>query len=177
MSVRLSILAAVAKNGVIGKNNALPWHLPADLKHFKSLTMGHMIVMGRKTYDSIGRPLPGRTNIVITSQSSFQPAGVTVVHSLEEALGMKKSSDMPKDDGERFIIGGAALYQQAIAHSHRMYLTEIQHAFDGDTYFPEYNKDQWHEISREQHFTNQSENETPIEYHFVILERKTNECY
>jgi len=173
MVPRISILAAVAKNGVIGKNNALPWYLPADLKHFKSLTMGHPIIMGRKTYDSIGRPLPGRTNIVITTQTDFQPPGVTVVHSLEEVLSLEKSNDMSTQNGEYFIIGGAALYRQTIALSQRMYLTEIQHAFDGDTYFPEYDSNEWYEISRERHFANdQPGSESPLEYHFVILERK-----
>lgn len=169
----LSILVAMAKNRVIGKNNGLPWHLPADLKHFKSLTMGHAIIMGRKTYESIGRPLPGRTNIIVTSQTGFNVTGATVVHSLDEALQLGNLSDTPSQNCERFIIGGADLYRQTIALSQRMYITEIQQAFDGDTYFPEYNPDEWYEKSRERHF---SEDKTPgkpsLEYHFVILERK-----
>lgn len=166
----LSILAAVAKNGVIGRHNALPWHLPTDLKHFKSLTMGHAIVMGRKTYESIGRPLPGRTNIIVTKQVDFRVTGATVVHSLEEALNV---DSLCAEDCERFIIGGAELYRQAVALSQRMYLTEIQRDFDGDTYFPEFDRGEWYELSREQHFSSGStEHEAPLEYHFVILERK-----
>ncbi|MCH9639579.1 MAG: dihydrofolate reductase, partial [Betaproteobacteria bacterium] len=103
--MRLSILVAMAKNRVIGRNNTLPWHLPADLKHFKSLTMGHPMIMGRKTYESIGKPLPGRTNIVVTKQSNFQAPGTTIVNSIEEALERSKASGIT--NRECFIIGGA----------------------------------------------------------------------
>lgn len=169
----LSILVAMAKNRVIGKNNGLPWHLPADLKHFKSLTMGHAIIMGRKTYESIGRPLPGRTNIIVTRQTDFNVTGVIVVHSLDEALHCSTLSDTTSHYCERFIIGGSDLYRQTIALSQRMYITEIQQAFDGDSYFPEYNQDEWCEKTRERHFADtNTTNATPLEYHFVILERK-----
>ena len=169
----LSILVAMAKNRVIGKNNGLPWHLPADLKHFKSLTMGHAIIMGRKTYESIGRPLPGRTNIIVTSQLNFKVAGAIVVHSLDNAMHLDTISDTPSHNCEHFIIGGAELYRQTIALSQRMYITEIQQAFDGDTYFPEYDQQDWHEISRERHISEDKPgNAPPLEYHFVILERK-----
>ena len=174
MSVsNLAILVAMAKNRVIGKNNGLPWHLPADLKHFKSLTMGHTIIMGRKTYESIGRPLPGRTNIIVTTQTGFTVTGAKVVHSLEGALQLGNLADSPGQSCERFIIGGAELYRQTIELSQRMYITEIQRAFNGDTYFPEYNLEEWYEIMRERHI---SEDKTgsapPLEYHFVTLERK-----
>ncbi|MCP5244713.1 MAG: dihydrofolate reductase [Burkholderiales bacterium] len=174
MSVsNLAILVAMAKNRVIGKNNGLPWHLPADLKHFKSLTMGHTIIMGRKTYESIGRPLPGRTNIIVTGQTGFNVTGAIVVHSLDDALQLDKQSDISGQNCERFIIGGAELYRQTIALSRRMYITEIQRTFDGDTYFPEYNPDEWYEISRERHISEGKTGNTPLlEYHFVILERK-----
>ncbi|SER52124.1 dihydrofolate reductase [Nitrosomonas sp. Nm51] len=166
----LSILAATAKNGVIGKHNTLPWHLPADLRRFKSLTMGHAIIMGRKTYESIGRPLPGRTNIIVTKQTDFRVAGATVAHSLDDAFN---AGGPAAAASERFVIGGAQLYRQAIALSQRMYLTEIQRTFDGDTYFPEFDRDEWYELSREQHFSPiNTANEAPLEYHFVILERK-----
>lgn len=169
----LSILVAMAKNRVIGKNNGLPWHLPADLKHFKSLTMGHAIIMGRKTYESIGRPLPGRTNIIVTSQTGYKVIGAIVAHSLDEALHLDIRSDTSSQNCERFIIGGADLYRQTIALSQRMYITEIQRVFDGDTCFPEYNPDEWDEKSRERHFSEDKvTNAPPLEYHFVILERK-----
>lgn len=172
-SSSLSILVAMAKNGVIGKNNGLPWHLPADLKHFKSLTMGHTLIMGRKTYESIGRPLPGRTNIIVTSQTDFKVTGTIVVHSLDEALLMGTLSDTSSQNCERFIIGGANLYRQTIALSQRMYITEIQRAFDGDTYFPAYDPEEWREKSRERHFLDDKTTDAPpLEYHFVILERK-----
>ncbi|HBV22125.1 MAG TPA: dihydrofolate reductase [Nitrosomonas sp.] len=169
----LSILVAMAKNRVIGKNNALPWHLPADLKHFKLLTMGHTIIMGRKTYESIGRPLPGRSNIIVTNQTDFNVAGATVVHSLEEALNIGKPLIASGGNCEQFIIGGADLYRQTVALSHRMYITEIQQAFDGDTFFPEFNQNEWYEKSRERHFSEDKAADTPpLEYHFVIWERK-----
>lgn len=175
--VRLSILAAMAKNRVIGKNNALPWHLPADLKHFKSLTMGHIIIMGRKTYESIGRPLPGRTNVIVTNQAKFAVPNAIVVHSLEDALKIRVINESAGSTGQiqdRFIIGGAVLYQQSITLVHRMYLTEIQQAFDGDACFPDFDPDEWIEVSRERHFSDDQTRDIkmPLEYHFVILDRK-----
>ncbi|MDH5480253.1 MAG: dihydrofolate reductase, partial [Nitrosomonas sp.] len=140
--MRFSILVAMARNKVIGKNNALPWHLPADLRHFKFLTMGHSIIMGRKTYESIGKPLPGRANVIVTHQTNFHAPGTAVVNSIEEAfelsLGSHQSSD---ENGESFIIGGAELYRQTLKFCHRMYITEIQQDFEGDTFFPEFNQD------------------------------------
>lgn len=172
-SACLSILVAMAKNRVIGKKNKLPWHLSADLKHFKALTMGHTIIMGRKTYESIGRPLPGRTNIIVTRQTDFDVAGATVVHSLDQALNISQSSDAIHRGAEQFIIGGAVLYQQTIALSQRMYITEIQQPFDGDTYFPSFDHNEWYEKSRERHFAdNKMISQTSLEYHFVVLERK-----
>ncbi|PTN10729.1 dihydrofolate reductase [Nitrosomonas aestuarii] len=169
----LSILVAMAKNRVIGKNNGLPWHLPADLKRFKLLTMGHTIIMGRKTYESIGRPLPGRRNIIVTNQTDYNVAGATIVHSLEEALNISQPSDASGDKCEQFIIGGADLYQQTLALSLRMYITEIQQVFDGDTYFPEFDQNEWFEKSRERHFSEVKTAATSqLEYHFVIWERK-----
>lgn len=167
-SLRLSILVAMARNRVIGQNNKLPWRLPADLKHFKFLTMGHTIVMGRKTYESIGRPLPGRANIIITHQTSFEAPGAIVVNSVEDALRICEETSTPNN--ESFIIGGEKLYQQTLRHCQRMYITEIQKDFEGDTFFPEFNADDWEEIQRDKHF---SENNNNMEYHFVVLDRKT----
>jgi dihydrofolate reductase len=166
--LRISILVAMASNRVIGQKNALPWHLPADLKHFKALTMGHGIIMGRKTYESIGRPLPGRLNVIITRQKNYQVAGTIVVHSIDEALQVCKIDKAI--NGESFIIGGAELYQQTLALCHRMYITEIQQCFNGDTFFPKFDCDEWVEATREKHASN---NGSQLAYHFVVLNRKT----
>jgi dihydrofolate reductase len=157
----------MARNRVIGQNNTLPWHLPADLKHFKSLTMGKVIVMGRKTYQSIGRPLPGRTNIIVTHQASYEVPGATVVNSVEDALQVCKETSAY--DSEGFIIGGEKLYRQTIKICQRMYITEIQRDFEGDTFFPEFNPDDWDETQRDKHFSDDGD---CMEYHFVILDRK-----
>ncbi len=162
----LSILVAMAKNRVIGKDNTLPWQLPPDLKHFKQLTMGHHIVMGRKTYESIGRPLPGRTSIIITRQPDYQVPGAIVVASIDQAL--KVSSEGQEIGQEIFVIGGAEIYQQALELCQRIYITEIQQEFDGDTLFPELNQQEWREISREKHRLNDGGG---LEYHFVVLDR------
>ncbi|SDW41173.1 dihydrofolate reductase [Nitrosomonas communis] len=163
---RLSILVAMATNRVIGRNNALPWHLSADLKRFKALTMGQILIMGRKTYESIGRPLPGRINIIVTRQPAFSAPGTIVTCSIEEAL----TACLPYQDKEIFIIGGAELYQQTLAYCQRIYLTEIQQDFEGDTFFPEFDRNDWYESSREIHML---EDGSKLEYHFVVLERKT----
>lgn len=165
MICRLSLLAAMASNRVIGINNALPWRLSADLKRFKALTMGQIIIMGRKTYESIGRPLPGRINIIVTRQADFSVADATVTRSLEEAL----TACLPHEDKEIFIIGGAELYQQSLAHCQRLYLTEVQKDFEGDAYFPEFDRHDWYETSREIRFQEEGDK---LEYHFVVLERK-----
>lgn len=165
ISTRFSILVAMAKNRVIGQNNQLPWYLPADLKHFKFLTMGQTIVMGRKTYESIGRPLPGRENIIITRQSGYDVQGATVVNSLEDALLICEESSTINN--ESFIIGGEKLYRQTLDICQRMYITEIQSDFEGDVVFPEFDRNNWEEIQRDKHIS-----DAQIEYHFVILERK-----
>ena len=167
-SLHIAILVAMASNRVIGQKNALPWHLPADLKHFKSLTMGHGIIMGRKTYESIGKPLPGRLNIVITRQKDYHVNGAIVVHSIDEAVQACKNEK--KISGKGFIIGGAELYQQTLSLCHRMYITEIQRCFDGDTYFPEFDAKEWVETACEKHSSNHNGNE--LAYHFVVLDRK-----
>jgi dihydrofolate reductase len=164
MKPRLAILAAVASNRTIGLNNTLPWHLPADLKHFKALTLGQIIVMGRRTYESIGRPLPGRTNIVLTRQQDLNLPDVSLAQSIEEAVNRYADSDKAI-----FIIGGATLYQQALPLCQRLYLTEIQQDFPGDTFFPEFNRNDWQEISREIHHASDS---SEMEFHFVVLDRR-----
>jgi len=164
--LRLSILVAMAKNRVIGRDNRLPWHLPADLKHFKFLTMGQTIVMGRKTYESIGKPLPGRANIVITRQMDYEIPGAVVVNSLEDALLVCEETSTI--DTENFIIGGEKLYQQTIKICQRMYITEIQSNFDGDVFFPQFDPGDWEEMQRDKHVDGN------LEYHFVVLDRKSS---
>ncbi|MBS1983021.1 MAG: dihydrofolate reductase [Bdellovibrionales bacterium] len=127
----ISLIVAMTRQGVIGRENALPWHIPEDLKRFKAITMGHPIIMGRKTYDSIGRPLPGRTNIVVTRDRQLKIPGVTVVHSLAEALRPYAQSNE-----EVFVIGGSSLFTEAQPLADRLYVTWVEQTFEGDTYFP-----------------------------------------
>ena len=145
--MRLSAIVAAASNRVIGAGNQLPWRLSADLARFKRLTMGHTLVMGRKTFESIGRPLPGRAFIVVTRQRDYAPPGVTVAHSVDAALEMARS----RGDDEVFIAGGADLYAQTMDRWNRLYLTRIAREFPGDTYFPEVDLSGWRLIEEEQH--------------------------
>ena len=174
MTARLSALVAVARNRVIGKDNALPWRLSPDLKRFKTLTMGHPIIMGRKTYESIGRPLPGRTCIIVTSQVDYEVQGAIVEHSIAEALTAcdndkrNEGKPMTTDDTESFVIGGAGIFQQMLPLCDRLYITEIQRDFDGDVLFPEFNHEEWTETSREKHRCDDS----GMKYHFVVFDRK-----
>lgn len=162
MKPRISIIAAVAKNGVIGRGGRLPWHLPADLKYFKALTLGHHIIMGRKTFESLGKPLPGRTNVVVTRQAEYRAPGAVVTGSVEQAIAACAG------DTEIFIIGGAELFAQAMDRADRLYLTEIQRDFEGDVRFPEYDRSRWREVSREKHKLDDAES---LEYHFAVYER------
>jgi len=133
----ISIIVAVAENGVIGYDNHLLWHISEDLKRFKSLTIGHHIIMGRKTYDSVGKPLPGRINIVISRQQNYSVEGCLVAKSLEDAL------EIAKQDNEVFIIGGGEIYKQSLSLSDKIYLTRVHAGFAGDTFFPELNLSEW----------------------------------
>jgi len=139
----ISLVAAMAKNRVIGKDNGMPWHLPADLKHFKAVTLGKPIIMGRKTYESIGRPLPGRQNIVISRNPDYQASGCDTVTSIESAI------DLVADVEEVMIIGGGFLYSQVLPQANKLYLTFIDSEIDGDTQFPEYEHLSLTEIKRE----------------------------
>jgi dihydrofolate reductase len=144
---RVSLIAALAKNRVIGAGNALPWRLPEDLKHFKALTMGHPVIMGRKTFESIGKPLPGRTNIVVSRSPGFAAEGCTVVESPRAALNAAFAGGGGE---EAFVIGGAELYGALLDSADTMYLTEIEQTVDGDAWFPEFDREQWQETSRVQ---------------------------
>jgi len=159
----LSIVVAMGARRVIGNRNALPWHLPADLAHFKAITMGKPILMGRRTHESIGRPLPGRTNIVITRNRDYTAEGCSVVHSLEEAMQTVAGS------GEIMIIGGAELYRQALPQVDILYLTCVEGEFEGDTFFPELDDAQWQETACENHAADEK---NPYACRFLTLARK-----
>ena len=152
----------MAANRVIGKDNALPWHLPADLKRFKALTMGHPVVMGRKTHASIGRPLPGRRNLVISRNRFYSAPGCELVHSLDEAVAACRGAQ------EMFIIGGAELYRESLPRAQRLEFTEIHAEYEGDASFPEVCAAQWRETGREIHA---AEGGIPFRYDFVRYER------
>ena len=135
--MRIAMIAAMTNNRVIGKDNKMPWHLPEDLKHFKAMTLGKPVVMGRKTFESIGRPLPGRHNIVITRQADYQPDGVSCVNSFEAA------KELVKDCDELVVIGGGQLYKEILPVADTLYLTFIELTVDGDTFFPEWDDGSW----------------------------------
>ena len=159
---RLSLIVAADENNLIGASNRLPWHLPADLKHFKRTTMGKPIVMGRKTLESIGRALPGRRNIVLTRQAGFTAPDCEIARSLEEALLLAGNAE------EIMIIGGAELFAQTLPRAQRIYLTRVHSRFEGDTYFPELRPDEWREAGRESHGPD-DRNLWP--HSFIVLER------
>jgi dihydrofolate reductase len=160
--MRLSIMVAMDEQGVIGAGGALPWHLSADLQQVKKITMGKPVIMGRKTHESIGRPLPGRENIVLSRDPRFRAPGCTVFNDLEQALEYCRAAD------EVFIMGGVELFRLTLARAARIYLTEVHARVQGDTCFPEFNRSEWREIGREQHAADEN-NEYP--YSFVRLER------
>ena len=167
--MKVSLIVAVSENGVIGKDNDLIWHLPKDMKFFKDTTMGHHVIMGRKNFESIPhkyRPLPNRTNIVITRQSDYKAEDSIVVNSVEEALKVAKSNG----ENEAFIIGGGQIYKLALEANliDRIYLTKIHHSFDGDTFFTELSSD-WEEIKREDCFKDDNHK---YDYSFIVLEKK-----
>ncbi len=161
--MKCSIIVAMSENRVIGRDNQLPWRLPADHKRFKSLTLGHHLLLGRKTFESIGRPLPGRKMVVITRQSDFSSPGVLVAHSLEGALNLCQGDD------EAFIGGGAGIYQEALSLADRIYLTILRLQVHGDTFFPEYDISDWRVIEEEHHSPDQK---NLYHYTFLTLDRQ-----
>lgn len=156
----LSVIAAMARNRVIGIDNTLPWHLPEDLKRFKALTLGHHILMGRRTHESIGRPLPGRVTVILTRDPGYHVEGCISAHSLDEAMAACG------DDAEVFCVGGAQLYAQALPRAQRLYLTEIHAEYAGDARFPAFSAAQWREVVREPHVTAEG-----LAYDFVTYHR------
>lgn len=164
----LALVVAMANNRAIGKDNQLLWHLPEDLKYFKRITMGKPMIMGRKTFESIGRPLPGRLNIVVTRQKNWQHEGVVVAHSIEAAHRIAEQQAQVDNVDEVMLIGGAELYTSAIEMADKIYLTRIDATIEGDAFFPEIDNTQWQEVSREEHPATEH---NPFAYAFCVLER------
>jgi len=160
----ISFVVAMDVNRVIGKDNQLPWHLPEDLKFFKRVTMGQPIAMGRKTHESIGRVLPGRQNIIITRQNDYQAEGCTVFYSVKDFVDF-----FLKQEEEVFVIGGAEIFKEAFPFADRLYITLINEEFEGDTYFPEYNKHEWKLRSCDKGVKDEK---NPYDYEFLIYDRK-----
>ncbi|WP_210397138.1 dihydrofolate reductase [Motiliproteus sediminis] len=167
--MRLAAIVAQAQNRVIGNRNRLPWHLPEDLKYFKSVTLGKPIIMGRKTFESIGRPLPGRTNIVVTRDPAYQRDGIEVVHSLDQAIERAEQVALINGGDEALVIGGAELYAQALPRIERLYLTQVHDEVEGDAYFPAFDPAEWQQSAR-QDFSSSGCN--PFDYSFIVLERR-----
>ncbi|WP_449536640.1 dihydrofolate reductase [Ferdinandcohnia sp. Marseille-Q9671] len=159
----ISLLLAMDKNQLIGKDNDLPWRLPADLAYFKRVTMGHPIIMGRKTYDSIGRPLPGRENIIVTRDKTYHAEGCKVIHSIEEIVTLSENTEQ-----ELFVIGGAEIFKEILPYSDRLYITEIEEEFEGDTYFPAFDKADWKVISKEKGIKDEK---NQYDYTFLVYEK------
>lgn len=160
----ISLIWAMDENNLIGNGNELPWRIPAELQYFKKTTMGHPIAMGRKTFASIGRPLPGRENIIITRNKQFKHDNCTVFNCLEDFINYAKNYE-----GEIFVIGGAEIYKELLPYAQRLYVTKINHAFNGDTYFPQFDETDWKLIYNEKGLKNK---ENPYNYNHLIYERK-----
>lgn len=160
---RITLIAAVARNGVIGRNGAIPWRIPGDLPRFKRITMGHPVIMGRRTWESLGRPLPGRRNIVISRTPGFAPGGAEVFASLGAALAACK------DASEVFVIGGTEAYREALGLADRLLLTEIDVDVEGDAHFPPFDRGAWREVAREAHAAG---GDCPYAYAYVTYERR-----
>ncbi|HEY7458067.1 MAG TPA: dihydrofolate reductase [Xanthobacteraceae bacterium] len=166
---RLAIVAAVAENGVIGRDGELPWWLPGDLKHFKTLTIGKPVLMGRRTFRSIGRPLPGRSNIVLTHDRTFEAPGVLVARHLADGLMIAADEAERLHADEIMVIGGSALYAETLPRAERLYITEVHASPPGTTHFPHFERVEWREISRDGPHQGPGE---PYAYSFTVLERR-----
>ena len=159
----ISLIAAMDKNRVIGKGGKLPWNLPADMKYFKDKTLGKPVIMGRKTYESVGKPLPNRTNIIVTHDQDYKTEGCIVVHSVDEALKAAENAE------EVMVIGGSQIYKEFLPKANKLYLTIIDAEIEGDTYFPEYKIEEWKETSYEEH---ERDAENQYDYTFLVFEKK-----
>ena len=162
------MILAMDENRVIGKDNKLPWHLPAELAYFKRVTMGHPIIMGRKTHESIGRPLPGRVNIVMTRDQEYEAEGVVIVHSVEETMSLLPGIMQTSQSAEAFVIGGAEVIRLFWPFADKLYITKIHYAFEGDTFFPEISEAEWKLVVKEKGITDEK---NPYQYDYLIYER------
>ncbi len=154
----INLIACMGKNRVIGKGNQMPWHLPADLKYLKKTTLGHTVVMGRKTFESIGKPLPGRKNVILTRDEHFEATGCEVLHSIDEILSRNE---------ELYILGGANIYEQFMPFADRLYITRIEQEFEGDAFFPEIDES-WAEVSKDKGIQDEK---NPYEYYFIVYKK------
>ena len=162
----ISAIVAYAENFVIGKDNQIPWHLPGDLKYFKRVTLGHCVIMGRKCFESVGHPLPKRTNIVVTRNPDYFASGCVIKHSIEDGLEEARE----RGEEEAFILGGAEIYAQSMPKVDKLYITVVHASVPGDTYFPEPDWDNWVLVSKERH---EADEKNPYPYTFTVYERKT----
>lgn len=169
--MKISFVVAMGENRAIGKDGAMPWHVPADLRYFKRVTMNKPMIMGRKTFEAIGRPLPGRDNIVITRDENWRAEGVIVANDPATALRIAGEKARERGEGEVMIIGGATIYDLFMKYANRLYITELHSSFPADTYFPSIGFG-WEEVSRETH---EADEKNPVPYDFVVLERTSNE--
>ncbi|WP_375701996.1 dihydrofolate reductase [Bartonella sp. AA89HNZF] len=169
MTISICLIAAVAENGVIGREGVMPWHLSTDLQRFKALTLGKPIIMGKKTWDSLGRPLPGRTNIVITRDCTFNAEGAVVAHSLSQACSLATNVASQNDVEEIFIIGGGEIFQQGLHMADKIFLTEVLASIEGDSFFPVFDKEKW-TIVQTQDIPKGDKDSHPTR--FVVYERK-----
>ncbi|MEE9334329.1 MAG: dihydrofolate reductase [Granulosicoccaceae bacterium] len=170
-AIKVCVILAMDRNKLIGKEGGMPWHIPGELANFKSVTMGHPVIMGRKTFDSIGKPLPGRLNVVVTRNKEWQAEGAVAVTSLADAMDVSKATVTDAVNPQIMIIGGAALCRDAMPFADRLYLTFIDHEYEGDTWFDSYSSDDWREVSRCDVDPAES-NDIPISYR--VLERANN---
>ncbi|WP_461535753.1 dihydrofolate reductase [Spongorhabdus nitratireducens] len=166
--MKIAMIAAVAENNAIGINNKMPWYLPGDLRYFKAVTMGKPIIMGRNTFESLKKPLPGRTNIVITRNPDYSHDGIRVVHNTEEALSLAEDIALVNGNEEIMVIGGGQIYKELLPKADRLYLTKVAHSFEADAYFPEFDESEWTEVARDDH---QTDDEPALKYSYIVLDR------
>ena len=168
--MKISLIVAMSQNRVIGRQNQMPWHLPDELKYFKRVTMGKPVVMGRNTFESIGKPLPGRPNIVVTRNPDYDADGISVVTSIEDAIDLADQLSEHDANAEAMIIGGAQIFVETLPLADRLYLTEVHAIVDGDVFFPEFAREQWRLVSREEHA---ADGRNPYPYSVLVLERRS----
>tara|TARA_B110000503_G_scaffold26584_1_gene41929 strand:+ start:1550 stop:2053 length:504 start_codon:yes stop_codon:yes gene_type:complete len=164
----IALIVAASENNVIGRNNQLPWYLPGDLRYFKAMTLGKPVIMGRKTFESIGKPLPGRDNIVITRQKDYPAEGIKLVSSLDEAIILGESINLINGGDEVMVIGGAQIYAEALELADRVYLTRVHDHVEGDAYFPALETSSWHESGREDILAKEP---NPFDFSYLVLDR------